>query len=68
MELVRDVTTWYLAATSGDKKKKKNKRNNVLDVTEILCLRRKNCRASTLIIHFSLLTKGKELVEIGYIM
>jgi len=67
MKIVRDVTTWYLAATSGDKKKKKkNERNNVLDVTEIL--RRKNCRAGALIIHFILLTKGKELVEIGYNM
>ena len=50
------------------KKKKKNERNNVLDVTEILCLRRKDSRVSALIIHFSLLTKAKELDEIGYIL
>jgi hypothetical protein len=50
------------------KKKKGNERNNVLDVTEILCLRRKDCRVRALIIHFSLLTKAIELDEIAYIL
>ena len=50
------------------KKKEENERNNVLDVTEILCLRRKDCRVGALIIHVSLLTKAKELDEIGCIL
>jgi hypothetical protein len=56
-----------LLATSGDTKKK-NERNNMLGVIEILCVRRKDCSVSTLIIHFSLLTKAKELDEISHIL
>ena len=56
----------YKWRQKNKKEKKKNERNNVLDVTEILCLRGKDCRVGALIIRCSLLTKAKELDEIGY--
>jgi hypothetical protein len=70
MKLVRDVTIWYLVATSGNKKRRRiiKEINNVLDITEILCLRRKDFRVGALIIHFSFADQSQELDEIGYIL